>query len=252
MNDTDPNHKLSAKSRKIIGIISIAMVLVLFGLLAWFVGRPLIRYISQPEQFRLWVDAHGFVGRLAFVGMMVIQIIIAIIPGEVFELSAGYAFGFWEGSLLCMIGIIIGNIIVFGLVRKFGIKVLEAFFSLEKIRSLKFLQNTKRLNLLVFIINFIPGTPKDLISYAVGLTPIRLRDWIIITATARIPSIITSTMAGSALGDANYMFAIIVYAITLAISGAGILIYRHITKQQKIEEDIILSKDLPENDDPKQ
>lgn len=232
----ESNHRLSAKHKKLIGILSAVAMVALFALLAWFVGRPLVQFISEPEQFRVWVDAHGFVGRLAFVGMVVMQVVIALIPGEVFELGAGYAFGFWEGSLLCMVGVLLGNIVVFGLVRKFGIKILEAFFSLEKIRSMKFLQNTKRLNLLVFIINFIPGTPKDLISYAVGLTPIRLRDWIIITAIARIPSVITSTMAGSALGESNYTFAIIVFVTTIVISGIGVLIYRWISKREKKAE----------------
>lgn len=183
------------------------------------------------------MDAHGFLGRLAFIGMVVLQIVVALMPGEVFELGAGYAFGFWEGTILCMIGALIGNIIVFCLVRTLGVKIVEAFFPIEKIHSLKFLQNTKRLNLIVFIINFIPGTPKDLIAYAVGLTPIKLRTWIFITLVARIPSIITSTIAGGALGDKNYMFAIVVYAITFIISGLGILLYRYITKKHQREDE---------------
>lgn len=229
---------LSKRARRIISVICIIAVVIFSAVIVWLIGRPLIQYISEPEQFRLWVDAHGFLGRLAFIGMMVFQIIVAILPGEVFELGAGYAFGFWEGTLLCMIGFLIGNLIVFALVRTVGVKLVEAFFPIEKIHSLKFLKNTRRLNFIVFIINFIPGTPKDLIAYAVGLTPINLRTWMLITAVARIPSVATSTMAGSALGDKNYVFAIVVYAITIAISGVGIIIYRIITKRHEEREKV--------------
>lgn len=232
-----PKSTLDPRTRRIISVVAIIVIIIFSALVMWFIGRPLIEYIREPEQFRLWVDAHGFLGRLAFIGMIVLQVIVALMPGEVFELGAGYAFGFWEGTLLCMIGFLIGNIIVFCLVRTLGVKIVEAFFPIEKIHSLKFLQNTKRLNLIVFIINFIPGTPKDLIAYAVGLTPIRLRTWILITLVARIPSIITSTIAGGALGDKNYIFAIVVYAITFIISGLGILLYRYITNKHQREDE---------------
>ena len=68
---------------------------------------------------------------------------------------------------------------------------------------------------------FIPGTPKDLISYCMGLTKIRLSEWIILSTVARIPSIVTSTVGGDALGGQDYRFAILVFTITLAISLLG-------------------------------
>ena len=74
------------------------------ALICWFVGRPLLKFVSAPEQFRSWVDGHGIYGRLAFIGMMVLQVFIAIIPGEPLESGSGYAFGMWEGTLLCMAG----------------------------------------------------------------------------------------------------------------------------------------------------
>ena len=70
----------------------------------------------------------------------------------------------------------------------------------DRIRSLRFLQDSRRLNLLTFIVFFIPGTPKDLLSYFIGLTDMKLGTWLCITAVARIPSIVTSTVTGDALG----------------------------------------------------
>ena len=106
------------------------------------------------------------------------------------------------------------------------------FFPREKILSLRFLQDSKRLNLLVFMVFLIPGTPKDLLCYFVGLTDIRIRDWMLISFFARIPSVITSTIGGNALGEKNYVFAAAIFAATLLISIIGILFYHHICRKE--------------------
>lgn len=207
---------------------------VLFSLAAaWVIGRPMLRLMRTPELFRQWVDTHGLAGRLLFVAMMAFQVVIAIIPGEPLEIGAGYAFGFWEGTLLCLAGIVTGSLLVFTLVRRFGVGLVEVFFSREKIRSLRFLQDDRRRDILIFLVMFIPGTPKDLLSYFVGLTDIRFSRWALISAVARIPSIVTSTAGGNAVGERQYLFALAVFAATLAVSGAGLLIYRAICKRRK-------------------
>lgn len=188
----------------------------------------MIRFVSEPEAFREWVDSHGWFGRLAFLGMMIFQVVIAIIPGEPLELGAGYAFGAVEGTLLCIAGTTLGGIIVFLLVKTLGIRLVEGFFPIEKIRSLRFLNDPKKRNILTFIVFFIPGTPKDLLCYFVGLTDMKLPTWILISAVARIPSIITSTVSGSALGSQRYLVAVVVFTVTLAVSAIGLLIYQKI------------------------
>ena len=116
-------------------------------------------------------------------------------------------------------------------VRKFGVKIVEVFFPIEKIRELKFLQNPKRLNVMTFVVFLIPGTPKDLLSYFIGLTDMKITVWLFITTVARIPSLITSILTGSALGNKKYEVAVIVLIITLAVSGVGLIIYNVIKKR---------------------
>ena len=115
-------------------------------------------------------------------------------------------------------------------------RFVTLFVSEEKIRSFKFLQNVRRLNAIAFLLFFIPGTPKDVLTYIVGLTPMRLPTWIFITTVARIPSVITSTVGGDALGTENYLFAVLVFAATAVISGLGVLVYRAITRHHQRKE----------------
>ena len=114
--------------------------------------------------------------------------------------------------------------------------MVDAFISREKINSLKFIKSSRRLNLLMFILFFIPGTPKDLFTYFAGLTPMKLHTFLMISTIARIPSVITSTIGGHALGTQQYVFAAVVFAITIIVSLIGILVYRRISKQEKEKE----------------
>lgn len=173
---------------------------------------------------------HGIWGRIAFVGMMFFQVVVAIIPGEPLEIAAGYAFGFWEGTLLCQIGIFLGSLTVFLFVRNWGIRVVEVFFPREKILSSKLLRDRKKRDALTFILMFIPGTPKDILTYCAGLTDMPLGTWLLISTIARIPSVVTSTIGGNALGLQDYWFALAVFGVTLALSLGGWLLYRRMDK----------------------
>ena len=224
---------LTDRQKKWIAGTGVFLFLVLSALVCWFAGRPLIRFVREPERFQAWVDAHGVRAPLLFVGMVVLQIVVAIIPGEPLEIAAGYAFGALEGTLLCLIGALVGRVAVFLLVRRFGVRAVEVFFPLEKVQSLRFLQNEKKLTFWVFFLFFLPGTPKDVLCYIVGLTKLPLRSWIIISTIAPIPSIITSTIGGSALGMGRYTFAAAVFGATLAISAAGLLVYRRVSRRNE-------------------
>ena len=46
---------------------------------------------------------------------------------------------------------------------------------------------------------------------------------------------ITSTVGGDALGLRNYVFAVVVFAVAIGISGIGLLVYNHICKNNEKE-----------------
>lgn len=197
-----------------------------------FVGIPMIRLADEPEAFRRWVDGYGVWGKAMYVGVVTLQVVVAFIPGEPLELAGGYAFGALEGTVLALLGIVIGSALVFGLVRRFGVKLVEVFFSREKIDGLAFLKNPRKTRVIAFLLMMIPGTPKDFLSYFAGLTKLRLWEWLAIVTVARIPSVIGSTISGGAAGSEDYTLALATLGVTLVLSGIGILYYRRICKEQ--------------------
>ena len=224
---------MTEKHKKIVSIISLIFFVLFMIAIFWFVGMPMIRFVEDPSQYRTWIDGKGILAQLSFIAMVFFQVIIAIIPGEPLEICAGYAFGMLEGTLLSMIGITLGSAVIFLLVRTLGVKLVEVFFSVEKIRSMRFLRDARKRNALTFTVMLIPGTPKDLISYFAGLTDMKLHEWLAISTIARIPSIVTSTLGGSALAEKDYLFAAIVFAVTAVISIAGILVYNKISRHRE-------------------
>lgn len=221
---------MTDKHKKLISAAGIALFLLLSLAIFWFVGKPFLAFVSKPEKFRLWVDGHGIWGRLAFLGMMLLQVFVAIIPGEPLEIGAGYAFGAVEGTIFCILGAGIGSALVFLFVRRFGVKAVEVFISQEKIRSVRFLNDPKRLYPLITIAFLLPGTPKDVLCYCAGLTPIRFRHFLWISSICRLPSVVTSVLGGNALGSGNWQAAVWIFLATMAVSLIGLLIYKRISR----------------------
>ena len=219
--------------KKVYLYIGGAAAVLLCAAFCFLVGKPLIEFASAPEEFRAFVDRSGILGRLIYIGMVIIQIIMAFLPGEPFEMVAGYAFGTLEGTLLCLLAESLGSILVVTLVRRFGTRLVYLFFSKEKVDKISFLRSSRKRIVLLTLLFTLPGTPKDLLCYFAGLTDIKLPILYIICTISRIPSVITSTLGGDMLGDRNYLFAIITFAATFLLSLLGLFIYNAITKRRE-------------------
>ena len=217
------------KRKKILALALLALFIAVSAVIVVRIGRPMTQWVEDIDSFRAWVHAHGWRSRVIFMAMVCLQVVVAVIPGEPLEMAAGYVFGAVEGTLLCLGGIAAGSLIVFGLVRAFGRRLVELFFSKEKIDSLKILRNPKRLYTVTAVLMILPGTPKDLLTYCAGLTKIPLGAWLLISTLGRIPSVVTSTLCAQALGSGDYLTAAIVFGVTALLCGAGLFVYGKIT-----------------------
>ena len=219
--------------KKILGIAILVFLAGISAVLFLRLGKPMIELVKDSERLHAWVDELGWKSRLAYIGMVCFQVIVAVIPGEPLELAAGYAFGAWEGTLICLIGIFLGSMIVFLLVRIFGLRLVRLLFSEEKINSMKFLKNQKKLFVVSAVLMLVPGTPKDLLTYCMGLTPLPMSTWMLICSVGRIPSVITSTLGGHALSQRNYLYAAIVFGVTAVLCGFGFWLYARMQNKKQ-------------------
>ena len=149
----------------------------------------------------------------------------AILPGEPIELAAGYLFGFWGGTALCLVGSLAGTLAVTGLVRMLGMRAVRLFFIREQIESVPWLRDSSRLEAVMFAVFLIPGTPKDVLTYAAALTDCPWWKIVAITIVGRIPSVASSTLAAGFAANGDWALAAATLAVTAALAVAGGLAY---------------------------
>ena len=226
--------KDSSRKQRVKAIIWIVMLAAAFTAAFFLLRKPIMRYAENPELLKAVVRGHPLLGRGIYLAIAFLQVVVAILPGEPVEILGGYAFGAWEGTALFLLAGAAGSMLVFWLVRRFGVKLVRVFFKEEQLDKLHFLRTKKGREFLFFLIFAMPGTPKDLLSYFAGLTDVPAGLWLIICSLGRIPSVITSTFGGSALSEGNYWKAAAVFGGTILISGAGVLIYRAILKRNEV------------------
>lgn len=232
-NENDGHSSTSnLRLKRAAAIVSAAIFLAVTAAITYFC-IDFFKKFSDPAEFKNYINSFGIFGRAAFLALQIIQIVIAFIPGEVVQVGAGYAYGAFEGTVLCLVGAAIASAIVFLLVKKVGTRIVYLFVSREKMESLKFLNDEQKLGRLIFILFLIPGAPKDVLTYLVGLTRIRLYEFLIISLTARTPALLLSTLGGSAVADRNYKQAVIIFSAAAIVSAAGIKFYSVLTKKLK-------------------
>ncbi len=234
MNDLEKKEKRLAIARIIISVSVI--IIMIIGTIAFL---PMISKISNEEtriDFKNDVANMGLKGVFVVLILQILQIVVAVVPGQPMEIISGMLYGTWGGMLLCLVGILIGTTIVFYVVRKIGVSFIELFFSKEKIEELKnkkVFKNPAKFELLVFIIFVIPMIPKDIFIYVAGLTPVRPKRFIFLATLSRIPSLFITVFAGNSLSQGSFTTAVILVAAFLIL---GIIGYYISSKaQEKIE-----------------
>lgn len=230
--NTDP----MIRKKRIYTIVSACITLAVMIFLTVIVWTWLASF--SDEGFRDYIRSYGAAGALVLLLIQILQVFVAFIPGEIVESAAGYIFGPVLGTLLCYLGVFAASSAVFFIVRRFGVRAAEIFVPREKINGFKLINTEKKRDMVVFLCFFIPGTPKDLLTYIFPLTDIGYLKFMVLSLVARIPSVVSSTFGGHLLGEGKLSGAVIVYGITGVFSIIGIILYNKlVSKKQPKDSD---------------
>ncbi|MGH4123435.1 MAG: TVP38/TMEM64 family protein [Clostridium sp.] len=171
--------------------------LVIITLMLGYKYKQYFFMLKNPEQFKNFITSFGYYGILVFIFSQFLQVAIFFIPGEVIQASGGWIYGTLAATILSLIGITIGSILLFSLSKKYGRSLVQKFISEKKLLSIESALNSKKINLIVFLIYFLPGIPKDSIIFACGISKISLKKFIIYSTIGRIPTLALSCYFGS-------------------------------------------------------
>ena len=224
---------------KLCGLV--AFIALLFGIVAalW----PSLSVVFEPNGVdRLISDIkdQGPVGVLVLLGLQLLQIVVAFIPGEVVQVAAGMLYGPFFGSLIILVGCVISSSIIYMLVHKLGAPFVQAMVSEKYLVKFYEFERSGKLNLIVFILFLIPAMPKDVFTYLVPLTNMRMRAFLVLSTIGRIPGVIISTYAASGLAEGDITTSLIIFGIAAVLVILGIVfrdkIFAVLGTQKKLHE----------------
>lgn len=151
-----------------------------------------------------------------FIGLQIVQVVAAPLPGEVTGFVGGILFGPMWGVVYSTIGLTIGSWIAFMLARLLGRPIVERLASRELIERYDYVMKHKGL-LLAFLMFLIPGFPKDILCYILGLGHMNQRDFLLVSATGRLLGTVLLTMGGTFFRDDQYGALFTVVGVSLLI-----------------------------------
>lgn len=231
--DEDMGIKLRRKAlrrRVLIGLVAAAAVT---ALLCWEYLPGLLAWLADARAVRAFVADHAFASRLTMLGINIVQVLLAFLPGEPVELASGYAFGFWEGTALCLVASGLATSAIYWATRRWGWKLVGLFFDRSLFDRFSWLKSAKRLELIMLIVFLIPGTPKDFLTYFAGLTNMSFLPVVLIATFGRIPSIVTSTITASAVGSGNWPLVACTLVASAFLLEVGGLMYRRLRSRTR-------------------
>ena len=247
------NNNNLAKKDKIFMLIRAVVLLFAILLMAYITIKciPLMSKLLNEDtrvEFKNEIEAMGIKGVLIVLGLQVLQIVVAVLPGQPMEIVSGMLYGTIGGTILCLVGILIGTVIVYFLVRKIGKDFMLLFFSQEKIDSIqnsKIFKNPAKFEILMFIAFLLPFLPKDIFIYLGGLSPVKPKRFLLISTIPRIPGLLISAYAGNKISEGRFFRTIIIFSIFLIVGFIG---YEWSNRKRRKMEEEEEKKETLEND----
>ena len=175
---------------------------------------------QDRQQLKGIIRSYGAYSPLAYILLQIIQVVIAPIPGGAIEWLGGFLFGVKAGFIYSMIGLILGSWLAFSLARIFEKVAVEKFVPEKTRKRFDYLVEHQGA-ILSFILFLIPGFPKDALCYILGLTPMHLGIFLIISTIGRIPGTLMACLQGGKAFEHQYK----TFLILLGISGLLILVF---------------------------
>ncbi len=176
--------------------------------------RDMIRFFSNKDQVSALVASFGFFAPLIFIGLQILQVVMAFIPGELTGFVGGYLFGPTWGFLYSTIGLTTGSLLAFLIAKRLGLPFVRRFVGEEVMAKFDYLMEHQGA-FFSFLFFLIPGLPKDYFSYLLGLSPMHVSTFLIVCSIGRIPGTLLLSLLGHAVRSEDYRIFFVILGIAL-------------------------------------
>lgn len=209
---------MSAKKKTIIYSFIIFTIIILI----FYFYKPISYYLKNYEEFKLLLKSKGNYAIVIIYLLQIIQVVIAFIPSDIINLSSGYILGPTLGFIVSYVGLISGTVLAFYIARLFGTKIVTKIVKKDTLEKISEKADSSLSIPNIFILSIIPFMPRDILVYAVGLTNINPKKFLITYSIARMPLVFVLTFTGNTLfynDDYIFYFFIISLCILILYNG---------------------------------
>jgi uncharacterized membrane protein YdjX (TVP38/TMEM64 family) len=187
----------------ILGVLVIATTwLAVSGDLQGFI-KKITENFHNREEMRTYLRSWGAWAPLVFALIQAAQVVVAPIPGELTGVVGGFLFGTFRGTLYSSLGLTLGSLIAFLTARVVGLPLVKLVIKPETLEKFHFVTEPRG-EIATLILFMIPGFPKDILSYLLGLSPMRLLTFLVVCGLGRIPGTLMLGYSGSAVYKAEW------------------------------------------------
>lgn len=197
------------------GLAVLVVLLIVYWQPLWHFTQELWEILQDREAFRARIESYGVWAPLAFVVFQIFQVLVSPIPGELVGAAGGYVFGWFPSLVYSTIGLSIGSWINFFAARLLGQALVERFVPAKYLAKISFLMERQGV-IASFIFFIIPGFPKDYFCFALGLSPMSWRIFLVVSSIGRIPGTLMLSLQGAAIYHENYWSFVILGLLSLA------------------------------------
>ncbi len=193
------------------------LALVILG--SSFFANNLTELLS-PAYFRELLLATGAWGYV-FLTFLVAASIPLPFPSAVIILAGGYVYGIATGSILSLVGIILGSCFSFYLTRFLGRPFLEKMVDAHHLAHFNHI--FQRRGMSAALISYaIPVFPSDAVSLFMGITGVRFHTFFTVLLLGHIPRVLLTNVLGNDLWEGFSLRTIVVLLFCLAFVLAAI------------------------------
>lgn len=212
------------KSKRTMKICSAIVFVIAFALLMWFllygenydiIKSVLTGQISQ-DNIQETLRTLGIRGYITIALLAMLQVIMMFLPAEPVQVIAGLGFGLWRGLLTCIVGVMLGNTLIYVLYKIYGEK-LSHYFDKNLDIDVKSYSNSKILTLIVFVLYFLPAIPYGMICFIACTMEMKYPRYITVTVLSSIPSVIIGVGLGHIAINSNPILSIAVFLVLIGL-----------------------------------
>lgn len=213
--------KIHWKTDLAIIVLAVAIILI------YAVWRP---ELPTKEMVESWAVSMGTFGPLAVIGVIILETVIAPIPGTIVPIVIGALYGVWPGILYAWIGNIVGSTIAFWIARKLGRPIVTRVVKSHRLEQFdKFLHQNR---LMIWIVYVIPVFPIDMTSFVIGMSKITYRRFLSIISIGFTFNLLILTFFGERILSASGFESALYIVGTVILIVIAIIIEKKILKEK--------------------